>query len=110
MALIATSSCPHCGHPAELRFRAADRNRRTSPETFAYDRCTACGLIFMAEDIEDLSAFYPAEYHQMPSEAEMQRIAGHERWRLDFVLPWVKSGRLVEIGPGWGVFALLARD
>ena len=40
----------------------------------------------------------------------MRAHAGHERWRMDFVLPWVAAGRLSEIGPGWGVFALLALD
>lgn len=109
-ALASASTCPQCGCPAELRFRSPDRNRRATPHSFDYHRCTACDLIFLADDVEDLAAHYPSDYHAVPSPAETRRLAERERWRLEFVLPWAASGRLVEIGPGWGLFALLARD
>ena len=104
------SSCPYCGSPAEPSFSSPDRNRRVTAESFDYHRCTSCGLVFLVRRPDDLGRYYPDEYHLLPSRAKIEEIAAGERWRLDFVLPWADGGRLIEIGPGWGVFAFLARE
>lgn len=102
--------CRVCGSPAEAAFRARDFNRRRSDCTFTYARCSQCRLVFLANPPDDLYPYYAGDYLQLPSRTRLGHIARKERHRLRMLTPWVKGGRMVEIGPAHGAFALQARQ
>jgi SAM-dependent methyltransferase len=105
-----TASCPRCGGEASRLFTTRDRNRRVSDEPFSYDRCRECGLIFLENVPDDLGRFYSDDYFTLPPLEMLRRAAEKEAYRLDFVRPHVPTGRIVEVGAGAGLFALLAKE
>ncbi len=102
--------CPLCRSRAGFLLRARDWNRRTSPDWFCYHRCGYCGLIFLANPPSDLAAYYAGDYHALPSQAELERVGHREAYQLEILTCQVRGGRLVEIGPGAGVFAWQAKQ
>ena len=106
-----TATCPLCGTDADLLFRTKDFNRRVTHEDFFYYRCGSCKLRFLWPVPEDLSPCYPNQYHMIPSSlAQLDSGAESERYKIDLVKRFVSSGRLLEIGPGCGGFANLAKQ
>jgi 2-polyprenyl-3-methyl-5-hydroxy-6-metoxy-1,4-benzoquinol methylase len=104
-------SCPQCGADTRRLLRALDYNRRTDDTTFSYYRCPSCRLTFLWPLPIDMGLFYANEYYGIPASAEMAGAGAEpERYKIDLVRQYVDSGRLLEIGPAWGGFALLARD
>jgi SAM-dependent methyltransferase len=101
-------TCPLCGNRTEPAFVTRDRNRGVTDEHFAYERCTACGSYHLVNVPADLSPFYGGEYFVLPTREQLERVARGESYRLDFLAPHVPTGRVVEIGAGYGVFARLA--
>jgi 2-polyprenyl-3-methyl-5-hydroxy-6-metoxy-1,4-benzoquinol methylase len=90
-------------------FTATDRNRRLSDESFGYQRCRQCHTLELSPVPEDLSRYYPAEYYSLPqTRAEFAITAAPERYKLDLLRPVAPGGRLVEIGPAIGGFAVHA--
>ncbi|HZN86676.1 MAG TPA: class I SAM-dependent methyltransferase [Burkholderiales bacterium] len=90
--------------------RTRDLNRDASDEEFRYERCPDCGLASLANAPADLGRYYAAGYHEIPASAEgLERGAAHDSYKIDLVRQFATRGRLVEIGPGWGAFCLLAR-
>ena len=103
-------SCPRCGGPASHAFSATDRNRATTDETFSYQRCDVCGVIWNPSPPADLERYYSSNYHgEFPGLAELGAAADSERQRLWFLTQGVAPGRMAEIGPSHGVFAFAAR-
>ena len=102
--------CPFCGGPAELGLEATDRNRELSDERFRYRRCLACGALSLMNVPHDLGRFYPSAYYELPSAADLDRVAPGEQHKVAMLGEHgALSGRLIEIGPGAGVFAYCAR-
>jgi 2-polyprenyl-3-methyl-5-hydroxy-6-metoxy-1,4-benzoquinol methylase len=101
--------CPLCGATAKLAFTAYDRNRELSEERFRYRRCTACRVLSLVDVPDDLDRFYPAAYYELPDPADLERLMPVEAHKVDLLRAWAAPGRLVEIGPGVGVFAYGAR-
>ncbi len=91
-------------------FKTHDRNRRISDEPFNYRRCELCSAIFLADPPADMSRYYPDEYYVLPTDGQLERALHTERYKLDLIKPYAEGGRLVEIGPGAGMFAHAARD
>ena len=59
---------------------------------------------------KELGPFYVAGYHLLPSTPEaIEAGVAHEQYKIDLVRQFVPSGRLLEIGPSWGAFCLLAK-
>lgn len=106
-----TTECPQCGSGAEFFFRTADHNRKLSSEPFDYFRCARCAFIFLRPVPTDLGRYYPRTYYDVPkSENELAtRATELQSWKLDLVRRHVSSGRLLEIGPAYGLFAYLAK-
>jgi 2-polyprenyl-3-methyl-5-hydroxy-6-metoxy-1,4-benzoquinol methylase len=103
-------SCPLCGlSDTPHLFSAWDRNRRVSGESFNYHRCTRCGTIFLADPPADLGRYYSEAYYDFPDADALDAAAPQETYKLDLIRPVAPTGRLVEIGPGVGAFARLAR-
>lgn len=108
---MATAKCPYCGTLAPLAYRAADYNKRISDEIFEYFRCPKDAFVFMHPIPADLGKFYPTCYYSLPRDrAEMARVAEKlQQWKLDTLTQVATSGRLLEIGPAYGLFAFLAK-
>lgn len=106
----ACRACPACAAPAEPRFVALDYNRRRSRRRFQYARCTRCGLLFLADPPGDLSTYYAGDYFQYPSRERLAEIARKNSHQLQMLTTWMPGGRLVEIGPAHGAFALQAAE
>ena len=102
--------CGACGAAMSPFLRTRDYNRGVSAELFEYGRCERCGLISLANVPRDLGPYYVAGYHLLPSTPEaIEAGAAHDQYKIDLVRQFVPSGRLLEVGPAWGAFCLLAK-
>src|SRR5262249_48524414 len=99
-----------CGSSMSPCLSTRDYNRRVADTQFRYSRCTHCGLISLTNVPDDLSSFYAGEYHVLPRNgAEIERGVQHERYKIELLGRYASRGRLLEIGPSWGAFCLLAK-
>jgi len=103
--------CPFCENESSLYFRVRDLNQELSEEVFNYYRCPFCRLIFMSPIPSNLSDYYISTYpaYQTPTAEELEAKAEQESYKLDIVQKVIAGGRLLEIGPGYGGFAYLAK-
>lgn len=105
------SPCPLCSGATAAAFSTPDRNRAVSDERFRYRRCAECGALHLANVPADLARFYPDSYFAFPSVEQLRaEAAGPESYRMTIVARHVGGGRLIEIGPGTGNFAVQALD
>lgn len=103
--------CPLCESTGTIRWAARDWSRGTSDERFRYRRCVTCRSTYLEDVPDDLSRHYDAGYHRSPdSETAMRQLAEPERFKIELVRRFARSGRLLEIGPSFGAFAHLARS
>jgi SAM-dependent methyltransferase len=102
--------CPLCAGPVVHAFTTRDHNRRVRDEAFVYVRCSACGVLSLRDVPDDLQAFYPQDYFVLPAIDELRAQARSQRYPIELVQRQASGGRLVEIGPGNGTFALQALD
>jgi SAM-dependent methyltransferase len=100
--------CPFCGSESREQLIAEDRNRALSDERFPYRRCQRCGTLFIAEIPADLGRYYPKDAYAIPRGRERELAVAAERWRVQLLRGFQEPGRLVEIGPGFGLFAQAA--
>lgn len=106
----ATVPCPQCKRDSPLTFHTKDFNRRLSLDTFDYYRCPACHLIFLFPIPANLGSYYPQDYYTLPESMQrLDQIAESLRYQIELVQRFVPAGRLLEIGPAYGVFAHLAK-
>ena len=86
-------------------------NRAVSSETFCYVRCFACGSLALRNVPADLGRYYPTSYYEVPTTlGELDRRTAGERYKLDLIGRWASSGRLIEVGPAYGLFARVAQQ
>jgi 2-polyprenyl-3-methyl-5-hydroxy-6-metoxy-1,4-benzoquinol methylase len=103
--------CPYCQSVATPVLRTKDYNQRITNDAFTYCRCGACGLLFLAPLPDDLGQYYPGTYYAIqPAIEDLRRIARRHRYQIDLVRKYVSGGRLLDIGPGQGIFAHLAKE
>jgi 2-polyprenyl-3-methyl-5-hydroxy-6-metoxy-1,4-benzoquinol methylase len=103
--------CPYCNSLAPIIFKATDRNRNISQETFNYHLCKSCFLIFIHPIPENLGRFYPSSYYYIPSSInELANAAKFENYKIKLVNQFISEGRLLEIGPSIGSFSYLAQQ
>lgn len=90
---------------------ARDDNRHVTDESFPYYRCSACGLLFLQPVPPNLPDYYPADYHYYPNSIDELLASAnvHEQYKVDILRRFVPAGDVVEIGPGVGGFAILAK-
>jgi 2-polyprenyl-3-methyl-5-hydroxy-6-metoxy-1,4-benzoquinol methylase len=106
-----SAPCPNCGQASSAGFRTKDRNRRTTQERFNYYCCGQCGLWFLHPVPKDLGRYYPSDYYTIPASVEQLAAAlSGVRYKLELLKPFARSGRLLEIGPACGDFALQAKQ
>jgi protein-L-isoaspartate O-methyltransferase len=106
-----TPPCPACRGSADHAYRTYDYNQRLSQDEFNYYRCQRCGLIFLDPIPENLGQYYSQTYYAIPrSQRDLAREAASKRYQIEIVRRYVKGGRLLDIGPGHGAFAFLAKE
>lgn len=107
----APPACPLCGGATRHAFTACDLNRAAGDARFDYARCRSCDSYFLTAPPEDLSPYYPQEYYELPSARELDRLAQSQAPIVEMLRERAGgTGRLVEVGPGEGVFARAARN
>lgn len=104
------SSCPLCGGAARHAFTTHDYNRGVDRQPFRYARCESCHSHVLRNVPADLSRYYPSSYFEFPDLRALRLHAATETFRMDLLAPFAPRGRLVEIGPGNGIFAVQAKD
>lgn len=79
---------------------------------FPYFRCNECGFIFLSPIPQDLGRYYPTSYYDVPrTTAELEATARKwQQWKIDLVQRFASGGRLLEIGPAYGLFSYLAKQ
>ena len=103
-------NCPLCNGSAGVLFAATDETHRISDDTFTYLKCEVCGCVFLKDTPADLGRYYQAEYYEIPSLDRLQQIADKDRNKIELVLRFSPRGRLLEVGPAFGVFAWQAKQ
>jgi 2-polyprenyl-3-methyl-5-hydroxy-6-metoxy-1,4-benzoquinol methylase len=111
----ATAACPFCGGAGTHMLDAWDRNRETTRERFAYDRCRTCGTVFIADPPADLARYYAEDYYHFGPDGEPAWKSEEPRmraasYRVDLLRSHTAPGRLIEIGSGTGAFASAAQS
>ncbi len=102
--------CGACGGAMRPNLHTRDYNRGVSDEIFHYSTCVRCGLISLENVPPDLAPYYASGYHSQPAtDAAIEAGVEHEQYKIDLVRRFVPTGRLLEIGPSWGAFCLLAK-
>ena len=102
--------CPYCQTESKFYFCSKDYNRRITQEMFDYYRCLQCKLIFIAPIPDELSHYYPDEYHSIPKSAEdLDASSKPEKYKIEIVQRYCEKGRLLEIGPSYGNFTYFAK-
>ena len=105
-----TAMCPYCSTESPIYFRSKDYNCRITAETFEHHRCPRCRLIFIDPIPDNLSAYYPNDYHTLPkSTKEMDSSSRDEKFKIDIVERFANGKRLLEIGSSFGGFSYLAK-
>jgi 2-polyprenyl-3-methyl-5-hydroxy-6-metoxy-1,4-benzoquinol methylase len=108
---VSSAECALCGAPVTVAFSTTDRNRRLSAERFTYRRCGGCHTLSLADVPDDLDRYYPPQYYSLPrSRSELLAASSPERYKLEIIRRFVPGGRLIEIGPGVGGFAVVAQE
>ncbi|MHB1261335.1 MAG: class I SAM-dependent methyltransferase [Thermoplasmatota archaeon] len=102
-------TCPLCRAPGVPALSSTDVNQRVSDTEFQYLRCTTCGTLYIDAVPADLGRYYPSSYHELPDRKRMERLARGRRHALRLLGRFVRGGRLLEVGPGSGAFALAAK-
>jgi SAM-dependent methyltransferase len=103
--------CPTCGGKTKYLLTGFDRNQRASNDRFRYFRCLGCGTVFLNDVPADLSVYYPNEYYSLPASLEeLRQLAEPDRYRIEQVREYVTRGRLLEIGPAYGLLPYLAKE
>jgi SAM-dependent methyltransferase len=104
--------CGGCGQSAVFFVESFDYNKKISSEAFQYYKCQNCNYIFLDPIPDEIGRFYPKDYYAIPkTRVELAATAKQfQQWKIDTVLKFAQKGRLLEIGPAYGLFAHLAKQ
>lgn len=106
---VTHAACPFCQRNGDFLFMAADENRRVSTERFKYSKCSNCETVYLNGIPEDLPRYYQADYYAIPTMEALSTIADRDRTKIDTLMKFINNGRLLEVGPAFGVFAWQAK-
>ena len=74
------SICPICGASDGLESIVLREMLFGTRESFEYRHCHTCGVLWLREPPDDMSAFYPPSYHADPPSTPTGRPLGPGRW------------------------------
>jgi len=95
-----TIKCGNCDGIARLVFASKDLNWGITNITFNHYKCSDCGLIFISPLPQDLGMYYRENYYFPKDSEELLRVASlPERFKIELLQSFIRSGRLLEIGP-----------
>jgi 2-polyprenyl-3-methyl-5-hydroxy-6-metoxy-1,4-benzoquinol methylase len=100
--------CRLCGGPSKPAFEVGDLNRELGPGSFEYRRCLRCRAVFMTEIPEDLARYYAANGYGSAEDELTPELRRREQDKLEMLARFIRPGRMVEIGPGPGLFTRAA--
>ena len=110
MTIKKEEKCPLCAGQSALHFKSKDYNRAITNETFNHYRCLKCKVIFISPIPKNLGKYYPNAYYSIPNSLRELKLGFvDESFKIEIIHKFVKKGRLLEIGPSFGSFALLAK-
>lgn len=105
------ADCPQCRSTSPLLFSVGDLNQKVQAQEFDYYQCRDCGLIFLSPIPGDLGVFYQPSYYAIPGSVEdLKSGTEPEFYKLEAIKSFASGRRLLEIGPSYGRFALLAKS
>lgn len=105
-----TQHTPGCDGSETDWFRVNDRNRRIGVSEFRYLRCDRCGLIRLENVPGNLGDYYPNDYYDLPTAEQLELIAVADTFKIETVKRFISKGRLLEIGPAYGIFSFQAKQ
>lgn len=106
----ASSPCTLCGGSSIRLFTATDENCRVSNVPFNYQKCSSCECVFIDKPPTDLGIYYRNDYYSIPVLEQLEKIANKDTNKIDLIRRFVESGKLLEVGPAFGVFAWQAKQ
>jgi 2-polyprenyl-3-methyl-5-hydroxy-6-metoxy-1,4-benzoquinol methylase len=104
-----TYHCPLCQKSERTAYSVNDRNRSREAPLFTYLKCDHCKVLRLEQIPENLSDFYPSEYYKLPSLEKVKAMGKKDLFKIDLVRQYLQRGRLLEIGPALGIFAVQAK-
>lgn len=105
-----TFHTPNCLGSEVNIYKVSDLNRGLRAPEFNFLGCNTCGLVRMTEIPENIAEYYPKTYYKLPSLASIEKKSSKEVFKIKLVQKFLTQGRLLEIGPAFGVFALQAKN
>ncbi len=103
--------CANCQHPASFFLQSPDVNRHLAEDVFDYYRCDNCGLVFQFPITNKLSHFYQNDYYRIPQSSQQLQVDAEQfRYKLQIFQQFSPGKKILEIGPGYGDFAYLAKQ
>ena len=72
-------------------------------------RCGGCKTVFIDEVPGDLGRYYQNDYYKIPSLDQLKVLAAKDCNKMEIVRKFSGGGRLLEVGPAFGVFAWQAK-
>jgi len=100
-----TPPCPLCGAGSAHALDARDRNRESTAERFAYNRCSACGSVFMLDVPGELARYYTGDYHGFGADGQPEwtrnaTLREVEEYRIGMLRAYVQPGAPPQAGGG----------
>ena len=109
-SLFMIKQCSYCHEMSVDNLLTTDINQNISDEVFIYEYCRKCKATVLLSVPDDLSKYYPSNYHYVPSTVqEIENFSHHESYKIDLIKRFIDSGSLLEIGSSNGSFAFLAK-
>lgn len=109
---IKRSTVPLCPRPCEL-CRGADVKAILRKNGYSIVECNRCGLVYVAETVNDLRKFYDRDYYKglvyKDYIAESKKRVNIFRKKLNLIMRWMPGGKLLDIGCAAGFFLDVAR-
>lgn len=104
------TQCPNCRGSAKEIFTVHDTNQEISNQNFHYYRCNKCRLIFLDPIPDNIQDYYGQVYpaYRKVDNIESQ-VTDYDLGKIEIVKKYAGGSKLLEIGPGNGVFAYLAQ-
>jgi 2-polyprenyl-3-methyl-5-hydroxy-6-metoxy-1,4-benzoquinol methylase len=105
-----TYHCPSCQDSESIAYSVNDRNRSRKEPLFTYLKCENCKVLRLERVPDDLSDFYPSEYYKLPSLDKVLEMGRKDLFKINLVRKYLQKGRLLEVGPALGIFAVQAKS
>jgi 2-polyprenyl-3-methyl-5-hydroxy-6-metoxy-1,4-benzoquinol methylase len=105
-----TTHYPACQQSESIAYSVGDRNRSKKEPSFTYLKCDHCKVLRLDRVPSNLSDYYPSEYYKLPSLAQVQKMGRKDFYKIDLVRQYLQQGRLLEVGPALGIFAVQAKS